>query len=457
MPTDRWLNPALDYIPSWIEFQMRQSGLPGSTIAMAHRGRIILEHAFGCADLASGEALTPRHRFRVASHSKAFTAAAIMKLRETGRLRLDDPVGNYVKELNQQVARTTIAQLLSHSAGIIRDGDDSGQFSDRQPFPTAEKLLSDLKGPLAIEPNTRFKYSNHGFSLLGVVVERVAGEPYGSWVKREIVDAAGLEETEPDMPLPAGALFARGHSGKLPLGRRLVIPGDFPTNAIGPAAGFVSTAGDLARYFAQLSPNARRSVLSVDSRREMTRRQWRNPHSSLETYYGYGISSGSLGGWDWFGHSGALQGYISRTVVLPEPRLAISVLTNAIDGWAGPWVDGIIRILRAFAQNGPPSTKVRGWTGRWWTVWGAADLVPMGAKVLVAAPAFWNPFMDASEIEVTGSDEGRIAVAGGYGSHGEKVRRVRDGEGNFCEFMLAATRFLPEAALAAEIEARYST
>jgi CubicO group peptidase (beta-lactamase class C family) len=457
MPTDRWLNPALDYIPSWIEFQMRQSGLPGSTIAMAHRGRIILEHAFGCADLASGEALTPRHRFRVASHSKAFTAAAIMKLRETGRLRLDDPVGNYVKELNQQVARTTIAQLLSHSAGIIRDGDDSGQFSDRQPFPTAEKLLSDLKGPLAIEPNTRFKYSNHGFSLLGVVVERVAGEPYGSWVKREIVDAAGLEETEPDMPLPAGALFARGHSGKLPLGRRLVIPGDFPTNAIGPAAGFVSTAGDLARYFAQLSPNARRSVLSVDSRREMTRRQWRNPHSSLETYYGYGISSGSLGGWDWFGHSGALQGYISRTVVLPEPRLAISVLTNAIDGWAGPWVDGIIRILRAFAQNGPPSTKVRGWTGRWWTVWGAADLVPMGAKVLVAAPAFWNPFMDASEIEVTGSDEGRIAVAGGYGSHGEKVRRVRDGDGNFCEFMLAATRFLPEAALAAEIEARYST
>ena len=455
MSDDSWIGPALDYVLSWLEFQMRQSELPGCAIAVAHRGRVILEKAFGCADQSSGDAFTPRHRFRIASHSKSFTAAGIMKLREQGRLKLDDSVGDFVPDLHPKVAATTIAQLLSHSAGIIRDGTDSGQFADRRPFPDAEEILADLKNPPAIEPNTRFKYSNHGFGLLGLVIEKITGEPYNSWIKREIVEAAGLEETEPDMPLPAGAPFARGHTGKLPLGRRLVIPGDFSTNAVRPAGGFVSTAHDLALYFGQLSPSSEKSVLSVDSRREMTRRQWRNPHSSLESYYGFGITSGSLDGWDWFGHGGGLQGYISRTAVLPERDLAISILTNTIDGWAHPWVDGVIRILRRFAREGAPSATVSDWTGRWWTVWGAGDLVPMGEKVVVAGPGGLNPFIDASEIEVTGPDRGRIALAGGYGSHGEEVRRVRSIGGDVTELWFSATKLLPEAELAAEIERRY--
>ena len=79
----------------------------------------------------------------------------------------------------------------------------------------------------------------------------------------------------------------------------------------------------------------------------MVRRQWRDPHSDLERYYGLGTISGTSDGWDWFGHSGGLQGYISRTCVLPAQDLAISVLTNAVDGFAHPWLDGIIHILQA--------------------------------------------------------------------------------------------------------------
>src|SRR5579872_6855247 len=125
---DRWLGAALDYIPRWLEFQVRQTELPGCVIAVAQRGRIVLERAFGYADLARGVALTPRHRFRVASHSKTFTAAGIMKLREQGKLTLDDRIGRHVDGLHVGVAKATIAQLLSHSAGITRDGVDSGQW-----------------------------------------------------------------------------------------------------------------------------------------------------------------------------------------------------------------------------------------------------------------------------------------------------------------------------------------
>jgi CubicO group peptidase (beta-lactamase class C family) len=213
--------------PSWIELQLRASGQPGCVVAIASKDKVLLDRAFGVADRSTGEKLTPRHRFRVASHSKSFTAAGVMKLREQGKLKLDDPIGDYVRKLNSAFARTTIGQVLSHSAGITRDGRDVGQYDGRRPYLSARKVLADLAADPVIEPNSRFKYSNHGFALLGLMIEAMVGEPYAAWIKREIVDAAGLKETTPDMPLPKGARFARGHSSKLLLGERMILPGDY--------------------------------------------------------------------------------------------------------------------------------------------------------------------------------------------------------------------------------------
>jgi CubicO group peptidase (beta-lactamase class C family) len=354
------------------------------------------------------------------------------------------------------VACATIAQLLSHTAGIIRDGEDAGQFLDRRPYRNEAELRAELKLPLVIAPGTRMKYSNHGFGLLGLIIKAITGEPYATWIKREIVDAAGLKETTPDMPLKRGTPFARGHTGRILLGRRLVIPGDNPCNAIDAAGGVVSTAADIARYFAQLSPRARKSVISVASRREMTRRQWRNPNASIETYYGLGTMSGTTNGWDWFGHGGGLQGYISLTRAYPNQELTVVVLTNAIDGWAHLWVEGITSILQAFARNGAPSRKVKDWNGRFWTLWGAADLVPMGNKVLWLAPGFINPIADAAEITVSSRNLGKITLANGYGSYGEPVRCVRNKSGKITEFS-SATRFLPAPRVAREMEKRYGS
>jgi CubicO group peptidase (beta-lactamase class C family) len=452
---ERWLQPAIDYISTWIEFQMRFSQQPGCVFAVAHRDQVVLERAIGYADIASEEKLTPRHGFRVASHSKSFVAAGFMKLREQRKLRLDDQVGQYVSKLHPQVAETTIGELLSHSAGIIRDGSDAGQFLGARPFFNRKELMADLRKPPAIDPNTRFKYSNHGYGLLGLIIEAVAEEPYEAWIKREIVDGAGLRETAPDEPFRAGTPLAKGHTPQVHLGRRLVVPGDYTTDAIAPAAGFVSTAADLVRFFAQLSPRAKRSLLTVSSRREMIRRQWRNPNAAFEGYYGLGIMSGTVAGWDWFGHGGALQGYISRTVVVPDQELTFSVLTNATDGLAGFWADGMIHVLRAFANRGPPSRRVRDWGGRLWTTWGAVDLLPMGDIVMVASPHGFNPLLEASEIEVTGRDKGRIVLAAGYQSYGEPVRRLRRKSGETAEIWLSSIRLRPEAKVLAEMKRRY--
>jgi CubicO group peptidase (beta-lactamase class C family) len=316
--------------------------------------------------------------------------------------------------------------------------------------------MAELKSPPAIEPNTRFKYSNHGFGLLGLVIEAITKEPYRVWIEREIVDAVGLRETEPDMPIARGIPLARGHTLRLPRGQRLVVPGENLANAIAPAAGFVSTAADVARFFAQLAPNAKRSVLSAASRREMTRKHWRNPHASLEGFYGLGIMSGTMGGWDWFGHTGSFQGYISRTCVIPACDVTITILTNSADGSAGFWLDGAMHILRAFAARGAPKRHVRDWTGRWWGAGGAIDLVPSGNLVMVTNPHALNPFMDATEIGVTGRDTGRISLAVGFGSHGQAVRRTRNKAGTVTDIWLAGANLKPEKTLAAEMERRYA-
>ena len=450
-----WLQRAVAYIPTWIDYQLRRSDQVGCLLAIVHEGELVLEYAAGSANLATTEPLTTRHRFRIASHSKSFTAAGLMLLRERGQLKLDDNVGAFITGLHDDVAQATIAQLMSHTAGLTRDGNAGNQYAGRRPFADKAEILADLAKPPVLDRNTRFKYSNHGFALLGLAIEAITGEPYAGWIRREVITPFGLTETEPDMPLPPGTPFARGHTGKALLGRRQVVPGDYIMNALTPVGGFVSTAADLARFFAQLSPSLVASPLSLDSRREMTRGQWKCPHATFATTYGLGTISGTIGDWGWFGHSGGLLGYISRTVVVPERKLTIAVLTNAGDGLAWPWLDGILHVARALAQKGEPGEEVRDWTGRWWGAWGVIDLLPAGNRVVVAAPAYLNPVLDAPEIEVTSPNEGRVALAGGYADHGEPVHLVRDHNGTAIEFWAQGTRFAPEAVVAQEMQHMY--
>jgi CubicO group peptidase (beta-lactamase class C family) len=451
-----WLKAALDYIPSWLELQLRIFRQPGCVIAIAYRDKIVLERAFGYADCTRGERLTPRHRFRAASHSKSFAAAGALKLGEMGKLRLDDPVGKYVSGLDRDVGRLKISQVLCHGGGIIRDGADCGYFYDRRSYPSAKELLSNFQTPPLIKPNTRFKYSNQGYGLLGLIIEAVSGETYTSWIKREIVDAARLKETTPDMPIAESAPFARGHTDDVLLGKRVVIPGDYSTRALAPASGIVATASDLAIYFAQLSPRARNSVISATSRRKMIRKQLRSRHSSAEIYYGFGIIRGAVHGWDWFGHSGGLQGYVSRTKMLLAQDLTISILANSADACVEQWTNGAIHILQSFQRRGAPSDKVKDWNGRWWGLWGAIDLVPMGNVVVVANPQTANPFLDASELQVARRDTAHITPSSGFLYYGESARRVRNNGGLACELWLGGDKFLSAAERAAEIEKQYA-
>ena len=118
-------------------------------------------------------------------------------------------------------------------------------------------------------------------------------------------------------------------------------------------------------------------------------------------------------------------------------------------------MDGVLHICREFSKRGLPTRKVRGWTGRWWTTGGPGDHIPMGDKVVVANPQAWNPFLNATEIDVVAQDEGRVSLDNGYGNQGEIVTRVRDKSGKVMEIWFAGAKLLPEAEVAAEMRARY--
>ena len=121
---------------------------------------------------------------------------------------------------------------------MVRDGPDSGQFVDRRRSSASPSAARRSREGADLKPNARFKYSNHGYGLLGLAIEAATGEPYRSWLQREIIDAAELAETLADGPAPRSTPLALGHSARLPAGARLPIPGDYSTNALVPAAGW---------------------------------------------------------------------------------------------------------------------------------------------------------------------------------------------------------------------------
>jgi D-alanyl-D-alanine carboxypeptidase len=438
-----WLKSALDYLPQWLDMQVAETQLPGCAFAVTHRGKLALERAFGVADLETHSALTPKHRFRVASHSKSFTATGIMRLVEARKLRLEAPVGKYVSGLHARIAATTLRQLLSHGAGVHRDGRDSGQWDLRRPFLDAADLLADLQTAPTLAPDARFKYSNHAFGLLGLVIESVTGTPYAKWIRDEVIEPAGLTHTQPDVPVAARTPMSIGYTARMPFGRRPV-GRDLPTHALASATGFVSTAGDLARFFSQLDPKSDSTLLSVASRRAMTRAHREIPGLPHGREYGLGIARGKVGATRWFGHSGGFPGFLTRTCVLPSLDVAFSVLTNAIDGPSQQWSDGAIDILATFAKHGAPKGSTRRWTGRWWNTWGACDLVPMGDRVLVSRPSLATPFYGATELKVRG-DNGQITQADGYATFGESARIVRDSRGRATALWLGGGQYDPDA------------
>ncbi|MGW6201741.1 serine hydrolase domain-containing protein [Kribbella sp. NPDC055110] len=426
------LNEALAYYDSWLAFNQRYQRVPGVQVAVYAEGAIAFSAAYGLADVENDVPLTDQHLFRIASHSKTFTGTAILQLVEQGRLRLDDKVSQHVTEIvGTPSGERTVRELLAHAGGLTRDSLDADWWQLSTAFPDRDRLLEVLRdeSSVVIAENERFKYSNIGYGLLGLVVEAASGTPYNSYVQTAIVDKLGLSGLGPELDPARLTEYAAGYSALSYAETRVPIE-HVDTRALASATGFFGNARDLVTYFSAHLPGDDR-LLSDKSKREMQHPLW-TTGADEKARYGLGLAVTKVGDREVFGHGGGYPGHITRTLVDPEKRIVVSVLTNAIDGPASQLAEGLFRLLDLAESKDRGEGDLARFTGRFANLWGVTDFVVIGGRLYATDPSGPNPAEEPQPLEVDG-DTLRVTGGNGYGSYGESYRFTFDANGAVSE------------------------
>ncbi|MGZ0150109.1 serine hydrolase domain-containing protein [Kribbella sp. WER1] len=416
------LREALTYFDSWLKYNQHYQRIPGVQAAVFAGDNVVFTGAYGHADVENDVPLTDDHLFRIASHSKTFTGTAVLQLVEQGVLRLDDTAAQHVTAIaGTPIGERTVRELLAHAAGVTRDSQDADWWQLSTAFPDRDQLIAVLRDAdsAVIPENERFKYSNIGFGLLGLVVEAVSGTSYNEFVQKSIVEKLGLTRLGPELDPARLAEYAAGYSSLTYADTRVPIE-HVDTAALASATGFFGNARDLVTYFSAHLPGDDR-LLTDKSKREMQHPLW-TTGSDEKGRYGLGIAMTKVGDRELIGHGGGYPGHITRTLVDPEQRLVVSVLTNAIDGPASQLAEGLFRLLDlAASKDRGDATGLERFTGRYANLWGLTDVMLIGGRLYITDPSGGNPADEPMLLEADG-DALRVVGGNGYSSYGESYR-----------------------------------
>ena len=438
---------AAPYLEHWLEVQRLRARVPAVQAALRVGGDLVLSAALGSADLAADEPLTTSHRFRVASHSKTFTATLVLQLLEAGRLRLDDPLERWVPRIAESapaLGGVTVRALLGHQGGVVRDGRDSDHWQLAHPFPTdLDGLLDVATDGAVMGSDEHFKYSNVAYGLLGAVVEAAGGAPWADQLRQRITGPLGLGSTLPDLEEASigadgrAAGHATGYSALLDDDvERLPVPST-ATGVLAAATGVSSTAEDLTAWMSAHAHGAT-SVLGAPVQRLAQREESRiHAHDEAVRRWGLGFEIGEVGARTLIGHSGGFPGCITRTWLDPDAAIAVSVLTSCNGSPAAALASGLLRLVDvalagpdgrvdgasapAAGQDEAGGTSLERWTGRFANLWGRTDVALLGGRLVLLSPAVPDPGEGWLELVPESPDALRSEAVDGTGPVGEAV------------------------------------
>ncbi len=277
--------------------------LPGVAALVTKNGQPVLRKAYGLANVELNVPLRPEHVFRIGSTTKLFTATAIMLLVEDGKLALDAPISRYLKDAPRQWDKVTIAHLLTHTSAIANLSMDSGYWRTTARLDhTLEELIAPVRTRrLDAAPGSKFAYSNTGFNLLGMIIERVSGTDYFAFLDARIVKPLGLQHTREsnDKHLIAGLVtgYRAGPAPAWPLAN----------SNLHAAGGLVSTVDDLATFMLNLQGGKIVSPASV----ALMNASYRLPDGTA-TGYGFGTWVREVNGKRLVGHGGYIFNFYSQ-------------------------------------------------------------------------------------------------------------------------------------------------
>lgn len=296
---------------------------PGCAVGVARGGRTILTRGYGMAELEHRVAITPATVFEAGSVSKQFTAFLVLLLEQEGKLSLDDPLRKHLPELPDYGAPLTIGQVLSHTSGL-RDwygiAEVQGLPAGEHHFRNEDLLeMASRQRALNFPSGTKYLYSNTGWNLMALVVERVTGETFQEASRRRIFEPLGMSDTrwreDFRMVVPGRAVaYARRGDGWAKADPFMSIIG---------AGGLLTTVNDLLRWNENLSTG------TVGGRALVDRMQARARLSDgREIGYGLGLMIRDERGTRAVAHGGATGGYRSQVVRFPERNLSVAILCN---------------------------------------------------------------------------------------------------------------------------------
>ena len=288
---------------------------PSMVGAVVREGVPVWTHARGLVD---GQPPTADTQYRIGSLTKTFVAVLVMRLRDEGRLDLCDPLEKHLA--GTAAGRVTIAELLAHTSGLA--AETPGPWWERTPG-ELRPALPDILGepPMRHPQGRRFHYSNPGFALLGALVERLRGEPWGEVLRREVLLPLGMSRTTllPEVP------HARGWAVH-PWADVVLPEPSHDTGLMGPAGQLWSTAADLCRWAAFLLAGAD-EVLSADTLAEM--RTSAPSAGDWDSGYGLGLELSRADGRLLVGHTGSMPGFLA---VLSKQATARRLPKNLAQG-----------------------------------------------------------------------------------------------------------------------------
>jgi len=405
--------------------------LPSVAAAVFRAGELVWQDAVGLADVAGTRATTDT-QYRLGSITKTFTAAAVLQLRDEGRLDLDDAVGDHV----DGAGKATLRRLLSHMSGMQRE--PPGDVWQTLQMPAREELLGRL-GEIeqVLEPSTHWHYSNMAYVLLGEVVEGLSGEPYTEAVDGRLLRPLGLARTTWQQAGP----WARGYLVD-PYSDAVREEGPLDTKGFTAAGQLWSTVGDLAKWGMFLA-DPQEEVLRPGSRDEML-----TVHSMDETErwtrgWGLGLALVRRGDRVWAGHGGAMPGHLAALVFRPQERVGAVALTNS-SARANPDVLALDLSEAALEQEPaewrpgePPPADLAKALGRWWSE-GEEFLFRWHDGRLEARLARAPDYRPWAVFEQVEGDEYRTV---GGRERGERLRLVRDEAGEIVKLSWAGYAF----------------
>lgn len=344
---------AFDLIEVWLEAQKDFEDLPGLTVSVVDDQETIWTGSFGKANMEKDIEADPSTLFSICSISKLFTAVAIMKLYEEGKLRLDDPIGEVLPNYDLQQkypgsGTITIRNLLTHSSGLPREANFPYWTGPDFPFPDREQINEGLKDQETLYPSsTYFQYSNLGLALLGEVVEQVSGVPYDEYVQKNILNPLRLKDTRTELPEDLyGDKLSIGYSAKTRNGERKKVQ-LFQARGIKAAAGFSSNVMDLARFASwqfRLLDTTTAEILKPSTLKNMQNVHWMDPDWETSWGLGFSVYKGPDGK-KWVSHGGSCPGYRSVIQLNPSAKRAYVAMINAGGENPAKYTKGIHEIL----------------------------------------------------------------------------------------------------------------